>query len=139
MIGKIVSVKDSIVFVQLTINIYQTGNLIGKNITFADRFIGEVTAASSTMLEVTLIGQIVNNRFIPGSLNIPSFNSSCRLTTIEEIDIIYGVSGDGNTIKIGKSFIYDNYDVYLNINSFFSFTVKSKIKSEIIIEITSVK
>ena len=120
MIGKIVSIKDAIVYVQLTINIYQTENLIGKNITFADRYIGEITAASSTMLEVTLIGQILNNSFIPGSINIPSFNSSCRLTTLEEIDVIYGVTKDNNTIKIGKSFVYDKYDVYLNVNSFFA-------------------
>ena len=120
MIGKIVSIKDAIVYVQLSINIYQTDNLIGKNITFADRYIGEVTAATSTMLEVTLIGQILNNSFIAGSINIPPFNSSCRLTTLEEIDVIYGVSGDANTIKIGKSFIYENYDVHLNVNSFFA-------------------
>ena len=63
MIGKIVSIKDAIVFVQLSINLYQTENLIGKNITFEDRYIGEVTAATSTMLEVTLIGQILNNSF----------------------------------------------------------------------------
>lgn len=120
MIGKIVSVKDSIVFVQLSINIYQTENLIGKNVTFADRYIGEVTAANSTTLEVTLIGQILNNSFVPGSISIPPFNSSCRLTTIEEIDIIYGIAKDGNSIKVGKSFIYDNYDVYLNVDSFFA-------------------
>ena len=120
MIGKIVSIKDSIVFVQLSINIYQVENLIGKNITFADRYIGEITAATSTMLEVTLIGQILNNSFIPGSISVPPFNSSCRLTTIEEIDIIYGITKDANSIKVGKSFIYDNYDVYLNVNSFFA-------------------
>ena len=32
MIGKIVSIKNSIVYVQLAINIYQSDNLIGKNI-----------------------------------------------------------------------------------------------------------
>ena len=120
MIGKIVSVKNSIVYVQLSINIYQVDNLIGKNMTFSDRYIGEITGATSTMLEVTLIGQILDNSFIPGSMGIPPFNASCRLTTIEEIDVIYGIKSDGNTIKVGKSFIYDNYDVYLNVNSFFA-------------------
>ena len=120
MIGKIVSIKNSVVYVQLSINIYQTENLIGKNVTFDNRYIGEVSSASATMLEVTLIGEIMNNSFIPGSIGIPKFNATCRLTTIEEIDIIYGVDKSSNVIKIGKSFIYDNYNVYLNVNSFFS-------------------
>ena len=31
MIGKIVSVKESIIYVQLSINIYQTDNLVGNH------------------------------------------------------------------------------------------------------------
>ena len=120
MIGKIVSVKNSIICVQLSINIYQTGNLIGKNVTFGDRYIGEVTGVNSNMIEVALLGEIVNKIFIPGSVSVPSFSDVCRLTSLEEIDIIYGVDRNSNIIKIGKSFVYDNYDVYLNVNSFFS-------------------
>ena len=120
MIGKIVSIKNSIVCVQLSINIYQTGNLIGKNVTFGDRYIGEVTGVNSNMIEVALLGEIVNKIFIPGSVSVPSFSDVCRLTSLEEIDIIYGVDRNSNIIKIGKSFVYDNYDVYLNVNSFFS-------------------
>lgn len=120
MIGKIVSVRNSIIYVQLSINIYQVENLIGKNVTFGDRYIGEIVGATSTMLEVNLIGQILNGSFISGGMGIPSFNAVCRLTTIEEIDTIYGIKDDSNTVKIGKSFIYDNYDVHLNVNSFFA-------------------
>jgi len=120
MIGKIVSIKNSVVMVQLSINIYQIDSLIGKNITFGNRYIGEVVGATYNMLEVVLIGEIVNNRFVPGSISIPAFNAECRLTTIEEVDIIYGIDKNSNSIKVGRSFIYDNYNVYLNINSFFS-------------------
>lgn len=120
MIGKIVSVKNGIVCVQLTINIYQTENLVSKNITFNDRYIGEITGVSSNMLEATLIGEIINKKFIPGSIDMPAFGSSCRLTSLEEIDIIYGIDRSSNLIKIGKSFIYNNYDICLDINSFFS-------------------
>ena len=120
MIGKIVSIKNSVVYVQLSINIYQVENLIGKNVTFADRYIGEVIGATSTTLEITLIGEIINNSFVPGSVGIPPFNASCRLTSITEVDIIYGVDKTSNVIKVGKSYIYDNYDIYLNVNSFFA-------------------
>jgi len=120
MIGKIVSIKNSVVLVSLSINIYQVENLIGKNVTFGNRYIGEIVAASSNTLEISLIGEIVNNMFIPGSIGVPSFGMDCRLTTLEEINVIYGVNKNGNILKMGKSFIYNNYDVYLDINSFFS-------------------
>lgn len=120
MIGKIFSIKNGIICVQLTINIYQVENLISKNITFGDRYIGEITGISTNMMEVTLIGEIVNKVFIPGSVSMPAFGSSCRLTSLEEIDIIYGIDRSSNLIKIGKSFIYNNYDICLDINSFFS-------------------
>lgn len=120
MIGKIVSIKNGIVCVQLTINIYQTESLVSKNITFNDRYIGEITGVSSNMLEATLIGEIINKKFIPGSIDMPAFGSSCRLASLEEIDIIYGIDRSSNLIKIGKSFIYNNYDICLDINSFFS-------------------
>ena len=120
MIGKIVGIKNSIVTVGLTINIYQVDNLVNKNVTFADRYIGEVIGVSTNVIEVSLIGEIINNVFVPGSIGIPSFNSNCRLSTMEEIDVIYGVNKNNNVIKIGKSFIYSNYDVYLNVNSFFA-------------------
>ena len=120
MIGKIVSIKDSTVYIQLSINIYQTENLLSKNVTFDDRYIGEITSLSSTMAEVNLIGEIINKSFIAGSLGVPPFGATCRLTTLEEIDVIYGVDNTSNVIKLGKSFIYDKYDVHLNVNSFFA-------------------
>ena len=120
MLGKIINIKDSIVYVQLSINIYQVGNLIGKNITFGDRYIGEVSGISNTMMEVSMIGEIVNKKFIPGSINMPYFGAVCRFSTMDEIDIVYGVDKNDNIIKLGKSFVYDNYDVYLNVNNFFS-------------------
>ena len=120
MIGKIINIKNSIVYVQLSVNIYTLDNLIGKNITFADKYIGEVVSASGSVIEVYLIGELSDNTFISGGMGVPSFGATCRLTSMEEIDIIYGVNKDSNVLKLGRSYIYDNYDIYLNVNSFFA-------------------
>lgn len=120
MIGKIVSIKNGIVYVNLAINIYQTDNLIGRNVTFANGYIGEIASMSATVMEVNLIGEITNNRFTPGNLLMPPFGSDCRLTTKEEIDIIFGVSQTADIIRVGKSYIYNDYPVCLNIGSFFA-------------------
>ena len=120
MIGKIVSIKDGVVYVNLTVNIYQVDNLIGKNVTFANRYIGEIGGMSSSTMEVNLIGELLNGNFVPGILNMPPFGSDCRLTTNEEINLIYGVTNTADLIKLGKSYVYQNYPVYVNVNSFFS-------------------
>lgn len=120
MIGKIVSIKDGIIYVNLAINIYNTDNIVGKNITFADRYIGEVVGANSTVIEVRLVGEIIQGMFIPGNINMPPFGSSCRFTTKNEIDTIYGVIPGDNYIRIGRGFIYPDYPVCVNINNFFA-------------------
>jgi len=120
MIGKIVSIKDGIIYVNLTINIYNVTNLIGLNVTFGNRFIGEVNNISSAYAEVSLVGEIVNNVFIPGNVSMPPFGSECRLTSKEEINIIYGVLNSDNLINVGRSFVYKEYSVCLDINKFFA-------------------
>ena len=120
MIGKIISIKDSKIFVQLTIDIYKTDNLIGKYVIFNNCFVGKILNSSNTILEILLVGQIINNKFIPESNIMPSFNSTCRLINNSELDTIYGINQADNLIKVGKSLIYNNYDISLNANDFFS-------------------
>ncbi len=120
MIGKIVSIKNGIVYVQLGINIYQVDNLIGRNVTFGSRYVGEIINMSSTVMEVNLIGEFVNNTFIPGNLTMPPFGSDCRLSTKEEIDRIYAVGDGQDFLRVGTSYVYKDYPVCLNINTFFS-------------------
>ena len=116
MIGKIVSIKNALIYVNLNINVYQVDNLIGKNVTFNNRYIGEITSMSASIMEVAIVGEIVNGNFVPGSGSMPPFGSPCRLTTNEEINLIYGVNNDQNIIKIGKSYVYSNYQICLNVN-----------------------
>lgn len=120
MIGKIASIKNSIIYVSLSVNIYTVDNLINKNIIFDNRYIGEVIGASGNFLEVSLQGEIINGVYVNGSLSVPKFSSECRLITKEELDIIYSVNKNGNNIKIGKSYIYRDYDIFINIDKFFS-------------------
>ena len=120
MIGKIVSIKDSHIYVSLSINIYNTDNLIGKNVTFGDRYIGEVINLSNTLLEVSLVGEINNGIFIAGNLSMPSFSSGCRFTSLEELNIIYAINNNSNSVRLGQSYIYRNFPVFVNVNSFFA-------------------
>ena len=120
MIGKIVSIKNSVIYVNLTINVYNLPNLIGMNVTFDNKYVGEIDNISQSYAEVVLIGEIVNNKFIPGSASMPSFGSVCKFITKEEINMIYGISDTTNLIRMGKSFVYKDYPVCLDVNKFFA-------------------
>ncbi len=120
MIGKIASIKDGKIYVNLMINVYNIENLIGRNVTFADRYIGEIASMSSTVIEVSLVGEILEGNFIPGNISMPPFGSSCRLTTKEEINIIYGISNSENFVRLGRAFLYRDYPVCVNVNNFFA-------------------
>ena len=120
MLGKITSIKDNNVYVTLNVNVYDMDNIIGKNVVFDNHIIGEVSNMSNSVMEVSLIGEIKDNKFIYGNLTKPSFKSECRIISGPELDIIYNVDKTKNVVKIGKSFLYNSYDVYLNINSFFA-------------------
>ena len=120
MLGKIISIKNSVVYVQLTIDIYTVDNLIGKNVTFEDKYIGEIVSANGSIIEVNLIGELSDGVFHTGGMRMPSFKADCKLSTTEEIDLIYGVNKKNNVLKLGKSYIYNDYDIYLNVNSFFA-------------------
>lgn len=120
MIGTIVKIQDNIICLKSNINVYEFGNMIGKHVIFegSQILVGEIININS-FIEVKIIGEILNNRFIYGDISKPSFNSKCRLINKEDLDIIFDYS-NSNYIKLGKSLLYKNYDINLSTNSFFS-------------------
>ena len=122
MLGKIISIDNNKVIVKLDINVYETNNLMGKNVVFKDNnvsVIGEIISVNNNVMTVSLLGEIQEDKFIYGDITKPSFNSKCRIITNKELDVIFNNNADNNMI-IGKSFIYNDYDIKLDINTFFS-------------------
>lgn len=122
MLGKIISVDNNKVIVKLDINVYETNNLMGKNVVFKDdntTVIGEIISVNNNAMTVSLLGELQEDKFIYGDITKPSFNSKCSLITNKELDIILN-NDAANNMVIGKSFIYSDYDIKLDINTFFS-------------------
>ena len=123
MLGKIISVIGDIVKVKLEVNIYELDNLIGKNVIFESgdiKIVGEILQADAVSLDINLVGEIIDGKFIYGSLAKPSFNSICRIITTEELNIMYQNDNSNNSISVGVSSIYRDYRISLDVNSFFS-------------------
>ena len=76
MLGRIIAINDNIVSVQLSVNIYDYDSLISKNVIFKDTTaisIGEVIAIGNGIMQVSLVGEIRNNKFLFGDISKPSF------------------------------------------------------------------
>jgi len=123
MLGKIIKIIEDTISIELTTNIYELDNLIGKNVIFEEptkKIVGEIIEGDYKYLDINLIGEIINNKFIYGSMTKPSFKTPCRIIKIDELDTMYQNNPNTNSITMGQSVIYNNYNISLDINSFFS-------------------
>ena len=123
MLGKIIEIIGDTIKVKLDVNIYELENLIGKNVIFEEqnkKIVGEIEDIELTSLSINIIGQIEDNIFTYGSIIKPSFKTTCRIISNEEMKIIFQNDEGTNSINIGTSLIYDNYRIGLDINTFFS-------------------
>lgn len=123
MLGKIISVTGDIVKIKLETNIYELDNLMGKNVIFECgefKIVGEILDGDNTNLSIILVGEIINNKFIYGSIAKPAFNNTCRIISTEELDIIYQNDSNTNSISMGTSAVYRKYRISLDVNAFFS-------------------
>lgn len=122
MLGKIISVSETEVLVKLGINIYDVGNLVGKLVVIDDdnKIVGEVTKISNMVMSVALLGEIIKDKYIYGINSKPSFNSDIRMIRKEELDVMYKMDEDNNLIRLGYSYNYKNYPMYIDVNAFFS-------------------
>ena len=124
MLGKIISINGDKVRIKLDINIYSIENIMEKNVIFEEadeKIVGEVIDGDYAYLDINLIGEIgKSNTFTFGSTVKPAFKTPCRLITKEELDIVYQNDSSTNSIIMGKSNIYRDYNIALDINAFFS-------------------
>ncbi len=115
MLGKIISVIGDKVRIKLGVNIYELDNLMGKNVIFEQnnlKIVGEILEGDTTYLDINLVGEMIGDKFIYGSIVKPAFNSVCRIITEPELDIMYQNDSNSNSINMGSSVIYQNYHIF---------------------------
>ena len=125
MIGKIVDIYDNIVLVKLEIDITNQANLVNIHAIFENddqKIVGEIRQLSIETAKIAIIGEIVNDKFIPGFNRKPSFKSNVRIIALNELELILGKQNiDSNDqINLGYSAVYNNYKINIGINDFFS-------------------
>ena len=124
MFGEIIDIHNDIVILK-----NNTGNIdsnyLNIHVIFNDnnrKIVGEIQNINKETIKVLLIGELIDNVLTSGLIRKPNLNSGCRLIYKSEVESILGSQDldNKNTFYIGKSLVYDNFNVTGNMNEFFS-------------------
>ena len=125
MIGSILSIEENNVIVKLSIDISSQSNLINVHVIFEDgktKVVGEIININKETAIVSVIGEIIEDRFVPGINRKPSFKSKVRIIVLDELSLILGAQkvSDSHQTYFGLSNVYTNYRINVDVNAFFS-------------------
>ena len=118
MFGKIVYISDNIAHINIPEGTPIHENLMNMNVVFEDstkKILGEIVDVSESIIKVHFLGEIINGNFIPGVLRKPTMEARIRIINNEELELITGVNSS-NTFRLGYSPLYDNKEIYVDIN-----------------------
>lgn len=97
-------------------------NIMNLHVVFEDSnrlILGEIENINDDVVTINFLGELTNNNFISGVIMKPSLESKIRFITEQELSLIVG-QVNNNSLYLGKSPLYDNVDVRVDINDLFS-------------------
>ena len=122
MFDRIVYISDHSANIKLNDVSSLATNLMNLHLIFEDKdkkVLGEVDDLDGDLVKARFLGEIVNGKLIGGTIRKPSLDASVRVVDKSEIPMICGEDKDGY-MKFGVSPFYNDFPVYLDVNSFFS-------------------
>lgn len=124
--GRVKNVGIEDVSIIMTSKLAYEKNLIDHHVILetstGKKIVGTLISLSSEIGKIKLIGEISDNRFVPGVINKPSIGNICFAATDEETKMII-VDDQNNALKkvlIGNMPLYNNTPAYVSTNTFFS-------------------
>ena len=123
MLGKILKINKDLLIVE---NLKKVSliNIIGYYVVIesASKLVGEIVFVDNCVFHIVLKGEIIDNEFIAGVDVLPSINSVCRMINKDELELIIGSQNTllPENLLLGKSNIYDGFNISVNINNLFS-------------------
>ncbi len=123
MLGEIIEIRNNIVILKKNENTLQ--NIVNLFVKIVDKdkiYIGEIVSYSKEIIEIKLSGEIINNNFIYGVSQKPSFDAVVTLLEEESLNILFGGNkySPSTSLYLGKSALYKDYPIYVNINNLFA-------------------
>lgn len=123
MLGKILRIENEVIKVE---NLKKVSiiDVIGFYIVFEGKknLVGEIKFVDENEFHIKLIGEIKNKTFIAGTEVYPSIDSKCRVVYKEELEYIIGNQDIflAENLLLGKSTIYDGFNISAKVNDLFS-------------------
>ena len=122
MFDKIVYISDHSADIKLKEGQEIAINLMNLHLIFEDKdktILGEVDDLKDGIVKARFLGEIVNGKLIGGVLRKPSLDAKIRVIEQSEIPLVVGEDKAGN-MPFGVSPFYNDFPVYLDVNTFFS-------------------
>ncbi len=125
MIGNIIGIDENIVRIKLNVALESQSGIINRHIIFShdnDLLVGEITSINEGIATSLVVGEILNDEFLPGAIKKPDITSKVRIINEHELKLLIGISGDKSNeyFYLGKTHIYNNYPISVKYNDFFS-------------------
>ncbi len=122
MFGKIKFISGNVAHVETVAKAEELGDLMNVHVVFEapnQEILGEVEEVTDEVIKIRFLGEFVNGKYVSGVIRKPVLSSNIRTINDQELSAIVGVYDD-TTFKLGRSSIYTNYDVCVDINNLFA-------------------
>ena len=125
MLGKILGIDENQVLLKINLDLEKYPSLIGNHVIMEDtqrRCVGEITDIKEGIAYINLLGEIKNNKFVYGVITKHSFGAVTKVISKERIPLIISADNyeEDKHLTLGKSAIYEDVDINVDINNFFA-------------------
>ena len=124
MFGEIIDVYDNYVILENKSRTIDS-NYLNLHVIFNDsnrQIVGEIISIDKQSIKILLIGEIKDDKFLNGLVKKPNLSGGCRIIYKSEVELLLGRQDLDNveSFYIGKSLVYENFNITGNFNDFFS-------------------
>ena len=124
MFGNILKIYDDHVIIENKSRVIDT-NYLNLYVIFSDndkKVVGEIVNIEVNVIDIILVGIIEDDVFNSGIIRKPNLSGGCRVIYKSELELILGSQDldNVNSFYIGKSIVYDGFNVTSKFNDFFS-------------------
>ncbi|MEG2457372.1 MAG: ATP-binding protein [Bacilli bacterium] len=121
MFGKILNIDNNNILVENTSGVIET-SILNMHVVFESstrKIVGEIRSINNSEINIFIIGEFINDSFILGTSKLPSINDTIRLIYKSEVISLYGKENNLNYLYLGKSSLYQGFNIYTKVNEFF--------------------
>ena len=125
MLGKIIGIEDGIVSLKLELDPEKMQNIVNLYVIMEDtdkRIVGEIVGLNENIAKISMVGEIIDDKFVTGIITSISFGARVRLISKERINILMGTEeyDERKNLYLGVSPIYEGVRVAADLNQLFS-------------------